>query len=202
MIGLALQESTLQSILPTQCPCGHVGQDGYLLQLGCNTCSKWERGRGIRMIRSCPSVSYLVAAFLHPVSGLFGCQSTYVKVFWSAMVSNGLVKSTAPRRKDAADITGGVGGNSDAACCAKSCALFSCVGKSLVGKCWEMLGMLGIMTWKLIVFNPSMPFYAHVKNVLSWPRLSRLSRLSHVQLPPARFTLVDTWPANHARSWK
>ena len=170
MIGLALQESTLQSILPTQCPCGNVGQDGYLLQLGCNTCSKWERGRRIRMIRSCPSVSYLVAAFLHPVSGLFGCQSTYVCV----LVSNGqqckiykfrrkhvskhggrsfhLVSSrfiscfnvskhcreiTAPRRKDAADITGGVGGNSDAACCAKSCALFSCVGKSLVGKYWE-----------------------------------------------------------------
>ena len=95
---------------------------------------------------------------------------------------------TAPRRKDAADITGGVGGNSDAACCAKSCALFSCVGKSLVGKCWEcwecwemleMLGMLGIMTWKFKVFNPSMPFYAHMSK-LSWlPRLFRLSRLSH-----------------------
>ena len=149
VIGLALQESTLQSILPTQCPCGNVGQDGYLLQLGCNTCSKLERGRGIKMIRSCPSVSYSVAAFLHPVSGLFGCQSTYVCVlvsngqqckiykFRRKHVSKHCREITAPRRKDAADITGGVGGNSDAACCAKSCALFSCVGKSLVGKCWE-----------------------------------------------------------------
>ena len=118
---------------------------------------------------------------------------------------------TAPRRKDAADITGGVGGNSDAACCAKSCALFSCVGKSLVGKCWEcwecweMLGMLGIMTWKFKVFNPSMPFYAHMSKMscLGCPvcsvypvcPTSDFWLYGRVQLPPARFTLVDTWPA-------
>lgn len=44
-------------------------------------------------------------------------------------------------RKDAADITGGVGGNSEAACCAKSCALFSCVGKfTLVDSAANIVG--------------------------------------------------------------
>ena len=59
------------------------------------------------------------------------------------------------------------GPNSDAACCAKSCALFSCVGKSLV---WEMLG---IMTWTFKVFNHLQSFYIfyailcpHTKHVL------------------------------------
>ncbi|CAK9075871.1 unnamed protein product [Durusdinium trenchii] len=45
----------------------------------------------------------------------------------SALKGTKLGTIVNPSRPDAAQITGGVGGNSDAACCAKSCALFTCV---------------------------------------------------------------------------